>query len=169
MEEMLKQLLEGQRQLFEGQKQLFEGQRQLFEGQQQLFDGQKQLFDGQQQLSVGQKQLSDGQKQLFEEVASIKSELGSMNNRLESVEKEMVTKSDMEENTRILRALEHASQVNAAEIENLKHTTASKEFVQKGFSEIAERLDGLQTDLSYAVEKITRQDRSIVQLSKHAR
>ena len=162
MEEMLKQLLEGQKQLFDGQKQLFDGQK-------QLFDGQKQLFDG--------------QKQLFEEVKSIKSEVGSINTRLGSVEKEMVTtntrlgsvekemvtKSDMDESTRILRALEHASQVNAAEVEGLKYTTASKEFVQKGFSDIAERLDGLQTDLSYAVEKITRQDRSIVQLSKHAR
>lgn len=102
MEKMLKQLLEGQNQLFEGQK--------------QLFDGQKQLFDG--------------QKQLFEEVKSIKSEVGSINNRLGSVEKELVTintrlgsvekevvtKSDMDKNTRILRALEHASQVNASEV-----------------------------------------------------
>ncbi|MCX7781837.1 MAG: hypothetical protein N2491_13205 [Negativicutes bacterium] len=43
MEELLKQLVEGQKQLFEGQKQLSEGQKQLFEGQKQLFEGQKQI------------------------------------------------------------------------------------------------------------------------------
>ena len=36
MEDVLQQILEGQKQLFEEQKQLFEGQKQLFEGQRQL-------------------------------------------------------------------------------------------------------------------------------------
>ena len=38
MEELLKQLLAGQKELFEGQKQLFEGQKQLFEGQKQMLN-----------------------------------------------------------------------------------------------------------------------------------
>lgn len=50
MEELLKQLLEGQKQLFEGQKELFKGQKELFEGQKQLFAGQKELFEGQKRI-----------------------------------------------------------------------------------------------------------------------
>jgi len=38
MEDILKQLLEGQKQLSEGQRQLFEGQKQLFEGQKQILN-----------------------------------------------------------------------------------------------------------------------------------
>ena len=60
----------------------------------------------------------------------MKSEISTINKRLETVEKQMVTKSDMEENTTILRALEHASQVNAAEMEGLKLNTATKESIK---------------------------------------
>ena len=35
-EEMLLQLIDGQKQLFDGQKQLFDGQKQLFDGQKQI-------------------------------------------------------------------------------------------------------------------------------------
>lgn len=45
MENLLKQLLDGQKQLSEGQKQLVDGQKELFEGQKQLFDGQKQILN----------------------------------------------------------------------------------------------------------------------------
>ena len=108
------QLFEGQKQLFEGQDRLFEGQKQLFEGQDRLFEGQKQLFDGHKQLVVGQKQLFEGQKQLFDGQKSILT-------RLDRVE------GQLEENTAILRALEHRSQVQSAETEGLKLATASKE------------------------------------------
>lgn len=50
---------------------------------------------------------------------------------LAKVSQEMVTKSDIEENTAILRALEHASQVNAAEMEGLKLAVASKESIYR--------------------------------------
>ena len=106
-------LFEGQKQLFEGQDRLFEGQKQLFEGQDRLFEGQKQLFEGHKQLVIGQKQLFDGQKQLFDGQKSILS-------RLDRVE------GQLEENTAILRALEHRSQVQSAETEGLKLATASK-------------------------------------------
>ena len=43
----------------------------------------------------------------------------------------MVTKEDMNESVAILRALEHASQVNAAELEGLKLNTATKESVER--------------------------------------
>ena len=47
MEELLRELLAGQKQLFEGQKELVEGQKELFAGQKELVEGQKQLFEGQ--------------------------------------------------------------------------------------------------------------------------
>ena len=50
MEEILKQLLEGQKQLFEGQNQLFKTMDQLAEGQKQLFKTVDQLAEGQKQI-----------------------------------------------------------------------------------------------------------------------
>ena len=49
MEDVLKQLLVGQKQLFETVDQLAQGQKQLFETVDQLVQGQKQLFEGQKQ------------------------------------------------------------------------------------------------------------------------
>ena len=81
-------------------------------------------------LKAGQKQLVDGQKQLVEDVRSMKLEISTINKRLDTVEKQMITKEDMDENTRILRALEHASQVNAADMEGLKLNTATKDSIK---------------------------------------
>lgn len=130
MEKMLKQLLEGQNQLFEGQKQLFDGQKQLFDGQKQLFEEVKSIKS---EVGSINNRLGSVEKELVtintrlgsveKEVVTINTRLGSVekelvtiNTRLDSVEKEVVTKSDMDKNTRILRALEHASQVNASEV-----------------------------------------------------
>lgn len=76
------------------------------------------------------KGIKAGQKQLVEEVKSMKSEITTINKRLETVEQQMVTKEDMDENTRILRSLEHASLVNAVEMEGLKLNTATKESIK---------------------------------------
>ncbi len=69
---------------------------------------------------------------------------------LAKVSQEMVTKSDIEENTAILRALEHASQVNAAEMEGLKLAVASKESIYRldtKFDILNERLFEQETEL----------------------
>ena len=50
MEELLKELIEGQKQLFATVDQLVEGQKQLFEGQKQLFARVDQLAEGQKQI-----------------------------------------------------------------------------------------------------------------------
>ena len=97
------------------------------------------------------KQLIEGQKQLFNEVGSIKNEVSSIKNEVSLIKADvgslktdvgslktviniikdhMVTKDDIAESTRILRALEHASQVNAAEIEGSKLNTATRESIQ---------------------------------------
>lgn len=69
-------------------------------------------------------------KEILGEIKSMKSEISTINKRLETVEKQMVTKEDMDETKRILGALEHASQVNAAEMEGLKLNTATKESIK---------------------------------------
>lgn len=116
MEKMLKQLLEGQNQLFEGQKQLFDGQKQLFDGQKQLFEEVKSIKS---EVGSINTRLGSVEKEVVTintRLGSVEKELVTINTRLDSVEKEVVTKSDMDKNTRILRALEHASQVNASEV-----------------------------------------------------
>ena len=69
---------------------------------------------------------------------------------LAKVSQKMVTKSEIEENTAILRALEHASQVNAAEMEGLKLAVASKESIYRldtKFDILNERLFEQETEL----------------------
>jgi len=83
----------------------------------QLLDGQKKLEDGQQKLEDGQKKLEEGQQKLENQVA---------------------------ENTQILKALEHAAQVNKAEIDKLSFEVA----------EIKGEVIAIRKDLS-AVEVIT--------------
>lgn len=124
----VKGLKDGQAQLFAGQKQLFAGQDRLFAGQEQLFAGQKQLFDGQALLFEGHKQLLEGQKQLFDG----HKQLVAGQKQLFNGQKSILTRlnrveGQLEENTAILRALEHRSQVQGAETEGLKLATASKE------------------------------------------
>ncbi len=107
--------------------------------------------------------------EILSEIKSLKSEVTTINNRLERVEgrlerveHQMVTKEDMEENTAILRALEHASQVNAAEMEGLKLSTASSESVDR----IENALDRVGTDLSYLVRKAVQHDDDIRELRR---
>ncbi len=102
-------------------------------------------------------------------LSKILEKLESMDNRLIRVEQDMVTKSDIEENTRILRALEHASQVNAAEMEGLKLSTVSKASFDQLQDHLDERLDAIQTDLSYILGKVAQHDRNIVKLNKIAK
>lgn len=83
-------------------------------------------------------------KEILSEMKSMKSEITSIKSEMKSMKSEMVTKSDMEENTRILRALEHASQVQAAEMEGLKLTTATKESVARIEAKI-DRVTEIQT------------------------
>ena len=102
-------------------------------------------------------------KEILSEVKSLKSEVTTINNRLERVEGHMErVEGQLEENTTILRALEHASQVNAAEMEGLKLSTASSESVDR----IENALDRVGTDLSYLVRKAVQHDDDIRELRR---
>lgn len=120
MEELLKQLLEGQKQLFEGQKQLFDGQKQLFDGQKQLFDGQQNLVAGQKQLFDVQEDLVTGQKQILQRLDNVESEVSS-------IKQDMGTKVQQRENTDIIKAILHNQEIANAKLAELEINTASKD------------------------------------------
>lgn len=116
MEEILKQILEGQQQLFAGQKQLFEGQKQLFAGQQQLFDGQNQLVA---------------------EVTSINQRLNSLESNVSAITSDMSAvkedtseiRTQQHENSEFIQALLHRTEELDAKLDGLAINTASKEAV----------------------------------------
>lgn len=65
-------------------------------------------------------------------LTKILDKLESMDNRLGYLETKVDNiQGQLEENTSILRALEHASQVNAAEMEGLKLNTSTKESIER--------------------------------------
>lgn len=89
-------------------------------------------------------------KTMDNRLSNVEAGIISLKTEVNSIRQEMVTKSDIEENTTILRALEHASQVNAAEMEGLRLNTASKEYIERldaKFDVLNERLFKQETEL----------------------
>ena len=102
-------------------------------------------------------------EQLLKEILSA---VQSMDKRLERVEGRLErVEGQLEENTTILRALEHRSQVQGAEIEGLTLSTATKESIQQ----LSDKLEAVYDDLSYAISKVNQHDRSIFKLNKLAK
>ncbi len=64
------------------------------------------------------KQILDGQRQILERLDRVENQLSNVEGQLE-------------ENTSILRVLEHRSEVQAAETEGLKLTTATNEAIER--------------------------------------
>jgi hypothetical protein len=64
------------------------------------------------------KQILDGQRQIIESLDRVENQLSNVEGQLE-------------ENTSILRVLEHRSEVQAAETEGLKLTTATNEAIER--------------------------------------
>lgn len=64
------------------------------------------------------KQILDGQRQIIERLDRVENQLSNVEGQLE-------------ENTSILRVLEHRSEVQAAETEGLKLTTATNEAIER--------------------------------------
>lgn len=153
MKEILKQLLSEVKSLREGQNQLFEGQKQLFDGQSQLSEGQKQLFEGQKQLFDGQSQLFEGQKQLTA--------------RLDRIEATMATKEELEKVSQSVARIEndHGNKISAL----FDGYTLRGDQIERLREHLDERLDSIQTDLSYVVGKVAQHDRNIVRLNKIAK
>jgi len=86
-----------EKEILEILKRLEKGQKNLENGLRKLEDGQKKLEDGQSKLEDGQRNLEDGQKRLEIRV---------------------------DENTQILRALEHSAEVNKSEHDKMANDIA---------------------------------------------
>lgn len=118
------------------------------DGMQQEITGIKQEITGIKQDVTGLKQDMAGVKQ---EVTGIKHDVTGLNRRMDGMQheivelkQEMVTKSDMAENTAILRALENRTDIISAEIEGLKHATVSK----AAFDRVETKIDILSHRIS---------------------
>lgn len=72
------------------------------------------------------------------------------NSRLETLEQgQAITNSRLDEHYQILRALEHASEVHKADIDNLTHQTAGLSGNLKSFrSEVSERFDRIENQIA---------------------
>jgi uncharacterized phage infection (PIP) family protein YhgE len=162
MEALLQQLIEGQKQLFEGQKQLFEGQKQLFEGQKQLFEEQKQLFEG-------QKQLVEEQKKINGRLDNIDNEIGTIKMEIVTIKAEMGTKTQQDENTRLLDALMHRSEEMDAKFDGLLHNTAAKESItvlSEQLKAVNQRIDRMAMDVNFLVRKAAEHEADIFEFKK---
>ena len=83
------------------------------------------------------KQILESQKQILGRLENLEIKTDNLHGQLE-------------ENTTILRALEHASMVNAAEMDGLKLSTATKESIQRldaKFDVLNEQLFNQETEL----------------------
>lgn len=140
MEEILKQLLEGQKQLFEGQKQLFEGQKQLFAGQQQLFEGQKQIT---QRLD----NLEKGQQELNQDLSEVKTTVNNI-------------EGQTRENTDFIQALIARTDHIAATVDGQAIASA------KALGETNKSIDRIAGDITFLVRKAAEHDDDIRQLRK---
>ena len=116
MEELLKQLIEGQKQLF----------NEVGSIKNEVSSIKNEVSSIKNEVSLIKADVGS----LKTDVGSLKTDVGSLKTEINIIKDHMVTKDDIAESSRILRALEHASQVNAAEIEGLKLNTATRESIQ---------------------------------------
>ena len=123
MEGLLKQLIEGQKQLF-NEVGSIKNEVSSIKNEVSLIKADV----GSLKTDVGS--LKTDVSSLKADVGSLKTDVGSLKTEINIIKDHMVTKDDIAESTRILRALEHASQVNAAEIEGSKLNTATRESIQ---------------------------------------
>ncbi len=100
--------------------------KQLLEGQKQLFEGQKQLFNRLDKIDARLDKMDARFDKMDARLDKMDARLDSIDTRLGNVE------GQLEENTAILRALEHASEVLKAETEALKFAVARVEGEVKG-------------------------------------
>ena len=130
MEGLLKQLIEGQKQLF-NEVGSIKNEVSSIKNEVSLIKadvGSLKTDVGSLKTDVGS--LKTDVSSLKTDVGSLKTDVGSLKTEINIIKDHMVTKDDIAESTRILRALEHASQVNAAEIEGSKLNTATRESIQ---------------------------------------
>lgn len=153
MEDILRQLLEGQKQLFQGQQQLFEGQKQLVEGQGRV-EGRLEGIEGRLESVEGRLECVEGR------LESVEGRLGSVESRLESVE------GQVQENSGFIKALVHQSEYQKVQIDELVYSTARIEGkVTQGFEDMDGRLvevgkdvGAIGEDISFLARKVFSHD-----------
>ena len=96
------------------------------------------------------KDLKKGQAALEKGQAALEQGQALTNSRLESLEQgQSLTNSRLDEHYQILRALEHASEVHKADIDNLTYQTADVFKDLKSFrSEVSERFDRIENKIA---------------------
>ena len=75
------------------------------------------------------KQLLEGQKQIFESQKRMESRLDKLDKDIITVKEEMGTKTQQDENNRLIDALIHRTEEMDAGFDGLLHNTASKESI----------------------------------------
>ena len=141
MEDILKQILAGQKELFESHKELVAGQRQLFAGQKQLFDGQKELFASHRELVTGQKELFEGQRRLLLRVEKIDDNVAGVKQKVDDI------KGQQDEDTRLISALMHRTEKLDAKFDGLLHNTLTKDAI----ADLATKEDIASLDAKFEV------------------
>jgi chromosome segregation ATPase len=146
----LDSLEKGQANLLKAQANLEEGQANLEEGQANLEEGQANLVKGQANLEKGQANLEKGQAATNEEIRLIHSQL--------------------KEHGAILGALQHASEVHKADIDNLTHQVAGVSGEVKAIRTVqadhTEQLDRIENKVAGHDIKIEVLDRTKANKSK---
>jgi predicted nucleic acid-binding Zn-ribbon protein len=111
------------------------------------------------------KSLKDGQVNLEQGQANLEQGQVLTNSRLETLEQgQAITNSRLDEHYQILRALEHASTVHKADIDNLTHQVAGLsggfKSIQKVQSEHTEQLERIENKVAGHDIKIEVLDRT---------
>lgn len=113
------------------------------------------------QILEGQKQLFEGQKQLFSEVSGIKGEVFSIKSEVQDLSVRMKSlESQARENTDVIKAIQHNTEIIGAKVDALTVTTASKE----SMTALSKNVDDIGSDLSFLVRKAAKHDDDIRQL-----
>lgn len=142
MEELLQQLVEGQKQLGENQKQLIESQKQLFDGQKQIFTSLNRLDD---------------------ELTTVKTELTAVKIEVAEIKSAMANKTQQEENNRFIGALLHRTEELSAMVTNLGFASAKLEGMLANTA-AKEEIADLAAQLQVINDRIFRQETEIRKL-----
>lgn len=156
MEEMLTQLLEGQKQLFESHRQLFEGQKQIFNRLDHLDN----------ELTVIKSELATVKSDVTaakSELTTVKSDVAAVKYELATVKSDMASKTQQNENNQFIGALLHRTEELNALVTNLGFTSARLEGMLANTATKDDIAD-LAAQLGVVNERIFRQETEIRKL-----
>jgi archaellum component FlaC len=156
VEEILRQLLEGQQQLFEGQKQLAEGQSQIVTRLNHLED---EFIAVKTDLTYVKVELTH----IKTDLSGVKTELHNVKAELSEVKADMASKTQQNENNHFIGALLHRTEELNALVTNLGYTSAKIEGMLANAATKDDIAD-LSAQLQVVNERIFRQETEIRKL-----